>query len=128
MSTLFSTLCVYGDLEVTNKVVRFDTKEIIRASYIHIHVVLHGTSVSMRAGPVGVEGSEKQNRTPRFSLTATVLASLLISWHCACHTWHLVGRRPLWHQYRSPSSPQAQLEVFHFLGKWVTLLRVLILQ
>lgn len=36
-------------------------------------------------------GQEKQN--PLF-LTVTVLAWLLINWHCACHTRHLVGRRP----------------------------------
>ena len=48
-------------------------------------------------------GGVRKNRTPCSSLTVTVLAWLLINWHCACHTRHLVGRRPLWHQYRSSS-------------------------
>lgn len=64
---------------------------------------------------LSVGGGVMKNRTSCSSLTVTVLAWLLINWHCACHTRHLVGRRPLWHQYRSSSG--AQLEVLNFLAK-----------
>lgn len=63
---------------------------------------------------LSVSGGVRKNRIPCSPLTVTVLAWLLINWHCACHTRHLVSRRPLWHQYRSSSG--ARLEVFNFLA------------
>ena len=77
------------------RLLRFDTQAFILVSYKHV-----STSVSVRWGTIW-RGQEKQNSL--FPLTVTVLAWLLINWHCARHTRQLVCRRPLWHQYRSSS-------------------------
>ena len=87
----------------------------IPVSYIlTAHVILYGFQClsSMRNS---LSTGVRKNRTPCSSLTVKVLAWLLINWHCACHTRHLVGRRPLWHQYTSSS--EAQLGGIQFYGQ-----------